>query len=115
LLCGKLRSKKSKLLVDKPYELGYHLIRHTSKLGERLSSKEAEMFNPVQAYYASDHTPARTDQDLNEEQFAQRYGQVIGECPLWNRIWLWVGKILIDSGEKLTAENTPINWKQETV
>ena len=73
------------------------------------------MFNPVQAYYASDHTSARTDQDLDEEQFAQRYGHVIGECPLWNRIWLWVGKILIVSGEKLTDENTPINWKKETV
>jgi hypothetical protein len=72
------------------------------------------MFNPMQAYHASTH-PSAAYENLDEEQYAQRYGHVIGECPLWNRVWLWVGKILIHTGEKLTAENTPINWNKETV
>lgn len=111
---GILGSKKSKLPVDKAKELGYYLIRYMPKLGDRLSGKEAEMFDPMQAYYASAHTPTPTYQNLDEEQLAQRYGRVVGGNPLWCQVWLRVGKFLIQVGEKLTAENTPINLHKET-
>ena len=74
------------------------------------------MIDPVQAYYAiKPITP--THEYLNEEQFAQRYGHVVvmDATPIWNRIWLRVGEFLIQTGEKLTAQNAPIKWNKETV
>lgn len=71
------------------------------------------MYDPMQVHYASAHTPPY--EILNEEQYAQRYGRVVSENPLWCQVWLRVGKILIRIGEKLTAENTPIHLNKETV
>jgi hypothetical protein len=72
------------------------------------------MFDPLQAYYASKPIPAQ--EYLDEEQFAQRYGHVVVDgTPIWNRIWLRVGELLIRTGEKLTAANTPVKWHKETV
>ena len=72
------------------------------------------MFNPMQVYHASVQTPMPEYQNLDEEQLAQRCGHLVAWSRLWNRTWLRVGKLLIRIGEKLTAENTPINWSNET-
>ena len=73
------------------------------------------MLDPVQAYYAT-HTPARAPEVLDEEQAAQRYGVVVSaEMPLVARIRRRVGKALIQIGEKLAAEPTPIKWRNEAV
>lgn len=73
------------------------------------------MFDPVKTYSAiKPITP--TYEYLNEEQYAQRYGHVVVMgIPIWNRIWLRVGELLIRTGEKLTTQNAPIKWKKETV
>ncbi len=56
-----------------------------------------------------------TNEYLDEEQYAQRYGRVVGEHPLWNQVWVQVGELLIGIGEKLKAENAPVKWEKETV
>lgn len=71
------------------------------------------MYDPMQVHYASAQSP--TYQNLDEEQYAQRYGRVVKGNPLWCQAWLRVGKLLIRIGEKLTAENTPIHLNKETV
>lgn len=67
------------------------------------------MLDAMQAYYVSAHTPSQATPNLDEEQFAQRYGHVVvvGR-PLWSQVSLRVGKLLIRIGEKLAAENTNI-------
>lgn len=72
------------------------------------------MMDPVQAYYATHTTP--TDEVLDEEQSAQRYGIIVsGELPLVGRVRRRVGKILIHIGEKLAAEPAPVKWSNEAV
>ena len=72
------------------------------------------MFDPMKVYHASGQTPIPACQNLDEEQLAQRRGHVVASSPLWNRTRLRVGKLLIRIGEKLAAENTPIEWSKET-
>ena len=73
------------------------------------------MFDPMQAYTISAHSPSQGYQNLDEEQFAQRYGQVVTfGRPVWSRVSVRVGKLLIHIGEKLTAENTSIEWSKDT-
>lgn len=73
------------------------------------------MFNPMQVYHASVQEPRPAYQNLDEEQLAQRCGHLVAWSPFWNGTRLRVGKLLIRIGEKLAAENTPINWSNETV
>lgn len=72
------------------------------------------MFDPIQAYYASAPTPA--EEYLDEEQFAQRYGQIVSTVPPFaSQIRRRVGKMLIHIGEKLAAEPAPIKWINEAL
>ncbi len=73
------------------------------------------MFDPMQAYNISAHTPSQGYQNLDEEQLAQRYGQAISaRRPLSSRVLCQVGKLLIQIGEKLAAENTQIELNKDT-
>lgn len=72
------------------------------------------MLDPIQAYNISTHTPSQGYSDLNEEQFAQRHGRaVVCGRPLWSRVSVRMGKLLIRIGEKLAAENTSIEWSKD--
>ncbi|MGC1377893.1 MAG: hypothetical protein WA821_16800 [Anaerolineales bacterium] len=74
------------------------------------------MFDPMQVYYVSAHTPTQGYRNLDDEQFAQRYGHaVIVRRSPWSRVSLRVGKLLIHIGEKLAAENTQIELGKETL
>jgi len=72
------------------------------------------MLDPMQAHYVSAHTPSEGYQNLDEEELAQRHGQVVvSRRSVWNPILVWVGKLLIRIGKKLAAEKTQTKWNEE--
>jgi hypothetical protein len=74
------------------------------------------MFDPIQAYYASAHTPSQGYENLDEENLAQRHGQIVvtARRSLRSRASVRIGKLLIYIGEKLAAENASIELSKET-
>ncbi len=72
------------------------------------------MFDPMQAYYASDHQPIEYFNDLDEEQHAQRNGHVVRIPSLWSGLSLRLGKLLIRIGERLTGECQTVELSRET-
>lgn len=73
------------------------------------------MFDPFQMLYVANQRPIDCYNDqLDEEHYAQRYGSVVGGPILWSRFSLWLGKLLIRIGERLTGECRPIELSRET-
>ena len=72
------------------------------------------MLDPMQAHYVSAHTSSQGYENLDEEQLAQRHGQVVvlGRSA-GKRVLVWMGKLLIRIGKKLAAENTQTKLNEE--
>jgi hypothetical protein len=74
------------------------------------------MFDPVHAYLASTHSPSGNSVDalsLNEEEYAQRHGRLIGPPSAPGKLNLRLGKLLIRIGEKLAGEDSAIELSRE--
>jgi len=72
------------------------------------------MFDPMQATFAATHQPVEKFNNLDEELYAQRHGQVIRLPSLWSKLTLRLGKLLIRIGEKLTGECSIADLSRET-
>jgi hypothetical protein len=74
------------------------------------------MFDPFQAHFAGKY---QSDEDfnslnsLNEEQYAQRYGQVVSLPSPGRKFTLRLGRLFIRIGEKLTGECSVVELSRE--
>jgi hypothetical protein len=73
------------------------------------------MFDPVRIYFDAVYYPSEDFNPLDEEQHAQRYGQVVGlPLPsLGRKFTLQLGKLFIRIGEKLTGECASVTLSRE--
>lgn len=73
------------------------------------------MFDPVQAYLASEHHTTEKYDDLDEEQYALRHGHVVRITPRRSSLTVELGRLLIRTGERLTGECTHVEFFRQSV
>lgn len=71
------------------------------------------MFDPMQAYLASENHPIENNAPLDEEQYALRHGHVVRLSVPRNKLSVELGKFLIRTGEKLAGEHTSVEFSGE--
>lgn len=73
------------------------------------------MYDPLHAYVANNHHPIQRYNELDEERYAQLYGETVRIPGLWSKSRQRLGKLLIRIGEKLTGECSSVELSRESI
>ena len=73
------------------------------------------MFDPMQAFLASEHSTIGKYDNLADEQYALRHGHVVRIAAPRRSLTVELGRLLIRTGERLTGECAHVELFRESV